>query len=130
MQNNYFFPPFTSSSWQLDRSAREVELGLEYGSPVLNIDGQTWTFEDGHWVTRKNSDEAFVPLFHLLPDQLLSNSTNNQIIVVLNLESSGNTSELWRKLQRLQKRYKQVKEENNLLKLKYELLMEVVRAEP
>lgn len=37
----------------MDRLAREVELGLEYGSPELNIDGQTWTFEDGHWITRE-----------------------------------------------------------------------------
>lgn len=49
---------------------------------------------------------------------------------MLNLESSGNMLGLWRKLERLRKRYEQVKEENNLLKLKYELLMEVVRAEP
>lgn len=35
--------------------------------------------------------------------------------------------ELWRNFQRLKKKYEKVKEENNFLKLKYELLMEVVR---
>lgn len=38
-------------SFQLDRSTREVELGLEFGPPVLNIEGQTWKFEGGHWNT-------------------------------------------------------------------------------
>lgn len=50
MNPDFFFPHFTLS-WQLDRSTREVELGLEYGPPVLNIEGQTWKFEDGHWIT-------------------------------------------------------------------------------
>lgn len=40
--------------WQLDRSAREYELGLECGPPVLSINGQTWIFEDGQWMLRKN----------------------------------------------------------------------------
>lgn len=38
-------------SLQLDRSTREVELGLEFGPPVLNIEGQMWKFEGGHWNT-------------------------------------------------------------------------------
>lgn len=41
-------------TWQLDRSMREIELGLEYGPPVLNINGQSWIFEDGQWMIRKN----------------------------------------------------------------------------
>lgn len=49
------------------------------------------------------------------------------IVLLLNLESKGNSLELWRNFQRLKKKYEQVKEENNFLKLKYELLMEVVR---
>lgn len=48
---------FTFSS-QLDRSTREVELGLEYGPPVMNIGGQTWKFEDGQWITGKDLDNA------------------------------------------------------------------------
>lgn len=50
-----------------------------------------------------------------------------QIVLLLNLESGGNSLELWRRFQQLKKKYEQVKEENNFLKLKYELLMEVVR---
>ncbi|XP_075890797.1 protein chibby homolog 1-like [Nelusetta ayraudi] len=80
-----------SSLHTLDRSAREFELGLEYGPPVLNINGQSWIFEDGQWM----------------------------------IQSKGNSLELWRNFQRLKKKYEQVKEENNFLKLKYELLMEV-----
>lgn len=49
------------------------------------------------------------------------------IVLLLNLESKGNSLEMWRNFQRLKKKYEQVKEENNFLKLKYELLMEVVR---
>ena len=39
-----------SSSLQLDRSTREVELGLEYGIPTMNLAGQSLKFENGHWV--------------------------------------------------------------------------------
>ncbi|KAK6471574.1 protein chibby-like protein 1, partial [Huso huso] len=35
---------------QLDRSTREVEIGLEYGSPMMNIGGQSLRFEDGQWL--------------------------------------------------------------------------------
>ena len=36
---------------QLDRSTREIELGLEYGAPVMNIGGQSLKFEEGQWIT-------------------------------------------------------------------------------
>ncbi len=42
---------FSPLFFQLDRSTREVELGLEYGPPVLNLGGQSWKFEDGQWIT-------------------------------------------------------------------------------
>lgn len=42
------------SDWQLDRSTREVELGLEYGPPAMSLGGQTWKFEDGQWITGKD----------------------------------------------------------------------------
>uniref|UniRef100_A0A4W6BJ22 Chibby 1, beta catenin antagonist n=1 Tax=Lates calcarifer TaxID=8187 RepID=A0A4W6BJ22_LATCA len=74
----------------LDRSTREIELGLEYGPPVMNIGGQSWKFEDGQWIT----------------------------------ESGGNGS--GRELQRLKKRNIQLEEENNLLKLKIEILMDML----
>lgn len=38
---------------QLDRSTREVELGLEYGPPAMSLGGQTWKFEEGQWITGK-----------------------------------------------------------------------------
>ncbi|CAK6961713.1 protein chibby homolog 1 [Scomber scombrus] len=79
-----------SSLHSLDRSTREVELGIEYGPPVMNIGGQSWKFEDGQWLT----------------------------------ESGGNGSS--RELQRLKKRNGQLEEENNLLKLKIEILLDML----
>ncbi|CAJ1080625.1 protein chibby homolog 1 isoform X2 [Xyrichtys novacula] len=79
-----------SSLHTLDHSTREVELGLEYGPPVMNIGGQSWKFEEGQWIT----------------------------------ESGGNTS--GRELQRLKKRNVQLEEENNLLKLKIEVLLDML----
>ncbi|XP_028263234.1 protein chibby homolog 1 isoform X1 [Parambassis ranga] len=79
-----------SSLHTLDRSTREIELGLEYGPPVMNIGGQSWKFEEGQWIT----------------------------------ESGGNTSS--RELQRLKKRNAQLEEENNLLKLKIEILLDML----
>uniref|UniRef100_I3KUI0 Chibby 1, beta catenin antagonist n=1 Tax=Oreochromis niloticus TaxID=8128 RepID=I3KUI0_ORENI len=40
-----------SSLHTLDRSTREIELGLEYGPPVMNIGGQVLKFEEGQWIT-------------------------------------------------------------------------------
>lgn len=37
-------------SLQMDRSTREIELGLEYGSPAMNLAGQSLKFENGQWV--------------------------------------------------------------------------------
>ncbi|XP_061564254.1 protein chibby homolog 1 [Cololabis saira] len=79
-----------SSLHTLDCSTREIELGLEYGPPSMNIGAQSWKFEDGQWIT----------------------------------ESGGNTSS--REVQRLKKRNVQLEEENNLLKLKIELLLDML----
>uniref|UniRef100_A0A8C8GFX4 Chibby 1, beta catenin antagonist n=1 Tax=Oncorhynchus tshawytscha TaxID=74940 RepID=A0A8C8GFX4_ONCTS len=38
----------------LDWSTREIELGLEYGAPVMNIGGHSLTFEDGQWISEGN----------------------------------------------------------------------------
>lgn len=35
---------------QLDRSTREVELGLDYGTPTMNLAGQSLKFENGQWI--------------------------------------------------------------------------------
>ncbi|XP_029933814.1 protein chibby homolog 1 isoform X2 [Myripristis murdjan] len=79
-----------SSLHTLDRSTREVELGLEYGSPMMNIGGQSLKFEDGHWIA----------------------------------ENGGSVSS--KEMQRLKKRNLQLEEENNLLKLKIEILFDML----
>lgn len=35
---------------QLDRSTREIELGLDYGTPNMNLTGQSLKFENGQWI--------------------------------------------------------------------------------
>lgn len=50
---------FISSYFQLDHSTREVELGLECGTPVMNIGGQSWKFEDGQWQTGNEWNGSF-----------------------------------------------------------------------
>eukprot|EP00066_Takifugu_rubripes_P000809 XP_003961568.2 PREDICTED: protein chibby homolog 1-like [Takifugu rubripes] len=47
-----------SSLHTLDRSTREVELGLEYGPPAMNLGGQTLKFEDGQWITESGVREV------------------------------------------------------------------------
>lgn len=79
-----------SSLHTLDRSIREIELGLEYGPPAMNIGGQSWTFEDGQWLS----------------------------------ESGGTVSN--KEMQKLKKRNLQLEEENNLLKLKIEILLDML----
>ncbi|XP_016343801.1 protein chibby homolog 1-like [Sinocyclocheilus anshuiensis] len=87
-------PPRKSASLSnlhtLDRSTRETELGLEYGSPVMNIGVQSLTFEDGQWIS----------------------------------ESGGNVS--GKEVQRLKKRNLQLEEENNLFRLKIEVLLDML----
>ncbi|XP_059893086.1 protein chibby homolog 1 isoform X1 [Gadus macrocephalus] len=87
-------PPRKSASLSnlhtLDRSTREVELGLEYGVPVMNIGGQSLKFEEGQWTS----------------------------------ESGGTVSS--KEMQRLKKRNLQLEEENNLLKLKIDLLLDML----
>ncbi|XP_077406946.1 protein chibby homolog 1 isoform X1 [Vanacampus margaritifer] len=79
-----------SSLHTLDRSTREMELGLEYGPPSMNIGGHMLKFEDGQWVT----------------------------------ESGGNVSV--REVERLKKKNLQLEEENNILKLKIEILIDML----
>ncbi|CAN9508977.1 unnamed protein product [Ophioblennius macclurei] len=79
-----------SSLHTLDRSTREIELGLDFGPPMMNIGGQSLKFEDGQWIA----------------------------------ESGGNVST--REMQRLKKRNVQLEEENNLLKLKIEILLDML----
>ncbi|KFQ36899.1 Protein chibby 1, partial [Merops nubicus] len=75
----------------LDRSTREMELGLEYGVPTMNLAGQSLKFENGQWVAE-----------------------------------SGSFPGDRRELQRLRKRNQQLEEENNLLRLKVDILLDML----
>ncbi|XP_072856217.1 protein chibby homolog 1 [Pogona vitticeps] len=80
-----------SSLHSLDRSTRETELGLEYGTPVMTLTGQSLRFENGQWIT----------------------------------DSLGGTGDR-RETQRLRKRNQQLEEENNLLRLKVDILLDML----
>ncbi|XP_038267931.1 protein chibby homolog 1 isoform X1 [Dermochelys coriacea] len=88
-------PPRKSASLSnlhlLDRSTREIELGLEYGTPNMNLTGQNLKFENGQWIAESGS-------------------------------SSGDR----RETQRLRKRNQQLEEENNLLRLKVDILLDML----
>ncbi|KFO81717.1 Protein chibby 1, partial [Cuculus canorus] len=75
----------------LDRSTREIELGLEYGTPTMNLAGQSLKFENGQWVAE-----------------------------------SGSFTGDRREMQRLRKRNQQLEEENNLLRLKVDVLLDML----
>ncbi|KFP10246.1 Protein chibby 1, partial [Egretta garzetta] len=75
----------------LDRSTREIELGLEYGTPTMNLAGQSLKFENGQWVAE-----------------------------------SGSFTGDRREMQRLRKRNQQLEEENNLLRLKVDILLDML----
>uniref|UniRef100_A0A672JRG8 Protein chibby homolog 1-like n=1 Tax=Sinocyclocheilus grahami TaxID=75366 RepID=A0A672JRG8_SINGR len=57
-------PPRKSASLSnlhtLDRSTREIELGLKYGSPVMNIGVQSLTFEDGQWISESTAETHLI----------------------------------------------------------------------
>ncbi|KAH0518856.1 Protein chibby-like protein 1, partial [Microtus ochrogaster] len=76
---------------QLDRSTRELELGLDYGTPTMNLAGQNLKFENGQWVA----------------DTVISGGVDR------------------RETQRLRKRNQQLEEENNLLRLKVDILLDM-----
>ncbi|XP_053887461.1 protein chibby homolog 1 [Malaclemys terrapin pileata] len=88
-------PPRKSASLSnlhpLDRSTREIELGLDYGTPNMNLTGQSLKFENGQWIAESGS-------------------------------SSGDR----RETQRLRKRNQQLEEENNLLRLKVDILLDML----
>nr|XP_054325532.1 protein chibby homolog 1 isoform X2 [Pongo pygmaeus] len=80
------------SSQKLDRSTREVELGLEYGSPTMNLAGQSLKFENGQWIAETGV--------------------------------SGGVDR--KEVQRLRRRNQQLEEENNLLRLKVDILLDML----
>ncbi|EDL04641.1 UNVERIFIED_CONTAM: hypothetical protein FQV15_0000684, partial [Eudyptes pachyrhynchus] len=89
-------PPRKSASLSnlhsLDRSTRELELGLDYGTPTMNLAGQSLKFENGQWVA----------------DSVISGGVDR------------------RETQRLRKRNQQLEEENNLLRLKVDILLDML----
>ncbi|KAI5275586.1 protein chibby homolog 1 [Manis pentadactyla] len=89
-------PPRKSASLSnlhnLDRSTWEVELGLDYGTPTMNLTGQSLKFENGQWVAE--------------------------------MGVSGGVDQ--REAQRLWRRNQQLEEENNLLRLKVDILLEML----
>ncbi|NXY51642.1 CBY1 protein, partial [Ceuthmochares aereus] len=82
---------FSNLQLPLDRSTREIELGLEYGTPTMNLTGQSLKFENGQWVAE-----------------------------------SGSFTGDRREMQRLRKRNQQLEEENNLLRLKVDILLDML----
>ncbi|XP_072829632.1 protein chibby homolog 1 isoform X2 [Vicugna pacos] len=89
-------PPRKSASLSnlhnLDRSTREVELGLDYGTPTMNLAGQSLKFENGQWIAETGI--------------------------------SGGVDR--REAQRLRRRNQQLEEENNLLRLKVDILLDML----
>ncbi|OBS69444.1 hypothetical protein A6R68_02062 [Neotoma lepida] len=89
-------PPRKSASLSnlhsLDRSTRELELGLDYGTLTMNLAGQNLKFENGQWVA----------------DTVVSGGVDR------------------RETQRLRKRNQQLEEENNLLRLKVDILLDML----
>ncbi|XP_022374850.1 protein chibby homolog 1 isoform X3 [Enhydra lutris kenyoni] len=79
----------------LDRSTREVELGLDYGTPTMNLAGQSLKFENGQWIAE--------------------------------MGISGGVDR--REAQRLRRRNQQLEEENNLLRLKVDILLDMAPEE-
>ncbi|XP_067998556.1 protein chibby homolog 1 isoform X1 [Melanerpes formicivorus] len=91
----YFVSPLpegTLAPWPgTDRSNREIELGLEYGTPTVNLPGHSLKFENGQWVAE-----------------------------------SGTFTGDHREMQHLRKRNQQLQEENNLLRLKVDILLDML----
>uniref|UniRef100_A0ABI7YI27 Chibby 1, beta catenin antagonist n=1 Tax=Felis catus TaxID=9685 RepID=A0ABI7YI27_FELCA len=85
-------PHFSERVSSLDRSTREVELGLDYGTPTMNLAGQSLKFENGQWIAE--------------------------------MGISGGVDR--REAQRLRRRNQQLEEENNLLRLKVDILLDML----
>ncbi|XP_008312954.1 protein chibby homolog 1 isoform X2 [Cynoglossus semilaevis] len=66
-----------SSLHTLDRSTREIELGLEYGPPALNIGGQSLKFEDGQWLSETGGSTSNRELQRLKKRNLQLEEENN-----------------------------------------------------
>ncbi|TWW81552.1 Protein chibby -like protein 1 ARPP-binding protein [Takifugu flavidus] len=159
---------------QLDRSTREVELGLEYGPPAMNLGGQTLKFEDGQWITESGGHSSGREVQRLKKRNLQLEEENNLLklkietlldMCIFLITKAGKTPrhrtkgyQIWlsppalhasglmdyndskffflfllyqesgvREVQALERRNLELEEENNLLKLKIETLLDMVR---
>ncbi|XP_059386217.1 protein chibby homolog 1-like [Carassius carassius] len=61
----------------LDQSTREIELSLEYGSPVMNIGGQSLKFEDGQLISKSGGNVAGKAVQRLKKRNLQLEEENN-----------------------------------------------------
>lgn len=107
---------------QLDRSTREVELGLEYGTPTMNLTGQSLKFENGQWVAGSAVRGGWACRGHGWLMAL-------RVVSLFPPEIGSFTGDR-REMQRLRKRNQQLEEENNLLRLKVDILLDMVSNEP
>lgn len=107
---------------QLDRSTREVELGLDYGTPSMNLAGQSLKFENGQWIAGELTS------CHLVRQdcgRTLGDLVTAGFVLPPETGISGGVDR--REAQRLRRRNQQLEEENNLLRLKVDILLDMVR---
>lgn len=104
---------------QLDRSTRELELGLDYGTPTMNLAGQNLKFENGQWVAGERPSCGFGD-----QDSRRNSPFHSCSVLPLDTVISGGVDR--RETQRLRKRNQQLEEENNLLRLKVDILLDMV----
>lgn len=108
---------------QLDRSTREVELGLDYGTPTMNLAGQSLKFENGQWIA---GGLHFLPF---CPSTMVEGSPHLVTAGCTLLPETGVSGGVDRReAQRLRRRNQQLEEENNLLRLKVDILLDMVRS--
>uniref|UniRef100_A0A671DQ66 Chibby 1, beta catenin antagonist n=1 Tax=Rhinolophus ferrumequinum TaxID=59479 RepID=A0A671DQ66_RHIFE len=118
-------PPRKSASLSnlhnLDRSTREVELGLDYGTPSMNLAGQSLKFENGQWIAGE------LISCHLVRQDC--GRTPGDLVTagfVLPPETGISGGVDRREAQRLRRRNQQLEEENNLLRLKVDILLDML----
>lgn len=108
---------------QLDRSTREVELGLDYGTPTMNLAGQSLKFENGQWIA---GGLHFLPF---CPSTMVEGNPHLVTAGCTLLPETGVSGGVDRReAQRLRRRNQQLEEENNLLRLKVDILLDMVRS--
>lgn len=87
---------------------------------MMNLGSQNFKFEDGQWISGMASYNKQTDLI-----QCLFKECNE--VFMSTTESGGNVS--GKEVQRLKKRNLQLEEENNLLRLKIEVLLDMVSVE-